>query len=283
VVELLEGIQTLFMDRPVTYVVAADRLWLCRSFASSYETFEPDVGSPGRPLGYHFLEKTFPISLQIPPLSADRRSAYWDELLQGTDPSDGGDPTGSDDLDLTAKFKGANTQAQVEEQVESLLGSNVDDEQVLTAAVRRLNAPDLERQLNTLLADFSDLVENNPRSMKRMMNAYGFERDRLLRDGHLLSQTERRQLALLTILRLRWPQLADRLQRRPDELQYFQRDAANRPGDGYPFAALFDDPELLAVIEGKDVAAELSPNLLRSFPPRAPVASNAIEGNAASQ
>jgi cold shock CspA family protein len=281
VVELLEGIQTLFMDRPVAYVVAADRSWLCRSFACSYDTFELDVGDPGRPLGYLFLEKTFQISLQIPPLNEDRRSAYWGELLRGVGSSTESRPAEPGDANLASEFATAKTQAQVEARVETLLSSDADDEQVLTAAVRRLNAPELERQLETLLADFSTLVENNPRSMKRMMNAYGIERDRLLRGGHLLTQTERRQLALLTILRLRWPELADRLQLRPEELDYFRRETASLPEDGYAFAALFDDPDLTAVIEGKGVHTELSADLLRFFPPRPPVGSSATKKSTA--
>src|SRR5919204_60121 len=39
VVELLEGIQTLFVTSQVTYVVAADRGWLCESYAKIYEDF----------------------------------------------------------------------------------------------------------------------------------------------------------------------------------------------------------------------------------------------------
>ena len=52
VVELLEGIQTLFRDIPVTYVVAADRDWLADSYASEYATFGSLAGEPGRPVGY---------------------------------------------------------------------------------------------------------------------------------------------------------------------------------------------------------------------------------------
>ena len=66
VVDLLEGIQTLFRDIPVTYVVAADRDWLADSYATEYADFVSVSGEPGRPVGYLFLEKTFQISTGLP-------------------------------------------------------------------------------------------------------------------------------------------------------------------------------------------------------------------------
>jgi cold shock CspA family protein len=265
VVELLEGIQTLFMDEPVAYVVAADRAWLCKSFACSYGDFETTVGELGRPLGFLFLEKTFQVSLQIPPMSVNTRGAYWRELLRERP---GASPNGrdsDDSVDLGVAFAAAATQAQVEQEVEKLRSSDVDEEAILTAAVRRLNAPQLEGELQVLLDDFSPLVENNPRSMKRVMNAYGFERDRLLRDGHLLSAEERRKLALLTIVQLRWPELADYLNRRPDDLQYFH--GTPLPTERkHPFEELFGDQELLRVLDGEGLDAKLDAATFREFP-----------------
>jgi len=81
VVELLEGIQTLFRDVPVTYVVAADRDWLSDSYAAEYRKFVSAADEPGRPLGYLFLEKTFQISAQLPPVSA-RLEEFWSRLLR---------------------------------------------------------------------------------------------------------------------------------------------------------------------------------------------------------
>lgn len=268
VVELLEGIQTLFKDEPVTYVVAADRAWLCQSFACSYRDFEGTVGELGRPLGFHFLEKTFQVSLQIPPMTSEKRDSFWSELMMQKSPEplieqaqNGGGP-----LDLGATFSNASTQAEVEEEVKSLRRSGVGDDAILSAAVRRLNAPELQEQLKRLLDDFSPLVENNPRSMKRVMNAYGFERDRLLRDGYMLSSRERRQLALLTIVRLRWPELSDRLERYPHELDYFVGAPATRPDSDYVFAEMFDDPELHAVLTGSGVDASLDVESFQKFP-----------------
>lgn len=269
VVELLEGIQTLFRDEPVTYVVAADRAWLCQSFAHAYGDFEGTVGEVGRSLGFLFLEKTFQISLRIPPMSSEKRSAFWNELMR----EDAG-PALEDPLEsgrraeLSEAFAKASTQAEVEQEVESLRSSNaVEEEAILSAAVRRLNAPQVEGTLKALLEDFAPLLENNPRSMKRIMNAYGFERDRLLRGGHLLTALERKRLVLLTIVRLRWPELADHLERHPDELDYFTG-SSSRPQDedGHAFSNLFDDPALLRVIEGEGIDTALDAESFREFP-----------------
>ena len=51
VVELLEGIQTLYGDTPVTYVVAADSRWIRDCFEEEYKTFLDMPSEAGRPLG----------------------------------------------------------------------------------------------------------------------------------------------------------------------------------------------------------------------------------------
>src|SRR5207249_3054576 len=54
VVELLDGIQTLFRGAPVTYVVAADRRWLRTSYETAYQPYVATVQDLGQPLGYLF-------------------------------------------------------------------------------------------------------------------------------------------------------------------------------------------------------------------------------------
>ena len=81
VVELLEGIQTLFRRAPVTYVVAADRKWICSSFEKKYGDFAGSIGEPCRPLGYLFLDKLFQISGGMPRLTPEIQQLYLDALL----------------------------------------------------------------------------------------------------------------------------------------------------------------------------------------------------------
>jgi len=66
VVNLLEGIQTLFRHKKVAYVVAADRNWIKASFEVRYAPFSVAVGSAGQPLGYLFLRRFFKYPRQFP-------------------------------------------------------------------------------------------------------------------------------------------------------------------------------------------------------------------------
>jgi hypothetical protein len=66
VVQLLEGIQTIFIRAPVTYVAAADRRWIEASFEERYEPFVQHLSEPARGLGYLFLEKAFQLSTTLP-------------------------------------------------------------------------------------------------------------------------------------------------------------------------------------------------------------------------
>jgi len=82
VVELLEGIQTIFADVRVTYLVAADREWVAHSFEVQYGPLTDVMGRPGRPLEYLFLEKTFAVSAPLPQPGAEAQARYWEAVLQ---------------------------------------------------------------------------------------------------------------------------------------------------------------------------------------------------------
>ncbi|HXE46371.1 MAG TPA: P-loop NTPase fold protein [Conexibacter sp.] len=274
VVGLLEGIQTLFMGEPVTFVVAADRTWLCESFASVYGTFQQAVGEPGRPLGYLFLEKTFQVSMEIPPMTFEDRRRYWQALT--TDVADPpraeGEP--ADPRLAERLFAQARTHGEVEQRIGELLRAEHGEDRVLRAAVRRLNAPDLQAQLEDLLGPFAPLLENNPRSMKRLVNAYGIERDRLLREGRLPSEEERKQLVLFTILRLRWPRFAEHVLRRPEDIALCGD--SERVPEGHPYGTLLCDRDVCAVFDGSLVDARLDVDSLRRYAGREPLQSPSV-------
>jgi KAP family P-loop domain len=104
IVQLLEGIQTMFRDEPVTFVIAADRDWLADSFDAEYGGFTSVGDEPARPLGYLFLEKTFQISVAVPQLSPEVRNLYWERLISSDVSGDRpgwprtGPPAGQDDV-----------------------------------------------------------------------------------------------------------------------------------------------------------------------------------------
>lgn len=82
VVRLLEGIQTLFREAPVVFVVVADRSWLNACYEQVYEKLKPRVFEPGKPLGTLFLEKAFRFSAPMPGIPEELKQRYWLYLLQ---------------------------------------------------------------------------------------------------------------------------------------------------------------------------------------------------------
>jgi hypothetical protein len=101
VVELLEGIQTLYGQAPVTYVVAADSRWIRDCFEEEYKTFLDVPTEAGRPLGYHFLEKTFQLSADVPRLTDRFRRRYFEGLLGITPAANGRGESGAEAVQAT--------------------------------------------------------------------------------------------------------------------------------------------------------------------------------------
>lgn len=79
-----------------------------------------------------------------------------------------------------------------------------------------MTAPETRAETEHQLEPFVGLLEPNPRSMKRLVNAYGLHQAVNLLEGR---DAEFEPIVLWTILSLRWPLLADHLARRPDHLE----------------------------------------------------------------
>jgi hypothetical protein len=265
VVELLEGIQTLFRDVPITYVVAADRDWLADSYAGEYAGFESATEEPGRPIGYLFLEKTFQISTGLPAPGA-QVGAFWSRILRRPavhDPDNlerarrrAAEELGAVPGEHARRWVAANpgeTPADVQARLEAVAVGMVSEK----AQADNLHA----------LEPFEPLLgaEPNPRMMKRLVNAYGIARGiETLQGVNLENDHEHGQrTALWTILSMRWPKLAALLAKHPDLV------AAIGEGpvpDKVPPALvpLFTDPDVIAVIEGEGVDASLDAAAVRA-------------------
>ncbi|MEV6415494.1 P-loop NTPase fold protein [Kribbella sp. NPDC051718] len=269
VVELLEGIQTLFRDVPVTYVIAADRDWLADSYAKEYDEFVSAGGGPGQPVGYLFLEKTFQISTGLPQ-AGKRLNDFWGRILRSASVPDEQalkQARAAASRDLAGK-----TSEEARAEVLANPGRTPADEQArLETLAIEMVSERAQRQNQHTLEPFQQLLgrDPNPRAMKRLVNAYGIARgietlqEVNLADNHLQEQ----QTALWTILTLRWPKLAGHLAHYPEHLEYVGSadPPATIPADLRP---LFADPELRKVVEGEGVEAALTPEILRETPLR---------------
>jgi len=261
VVELLEGIQTLMRGKPVTYVIAADRKWICSSFEQRYEGFTEMIGEPGRPLGYLFLDKIFQISAPIPQLPLDKQTAYWKTLLKRK--NEGRAATAKALADATVEASAEVANLTTHEQLEDYLAAKevsageVGIQAARAAAASRITSPEAAVETEHRLRDFASLIEPNPRSMKRLVNAYGMHQATLFLSGRV---TEPGPLARWTIVELRWPLLADFLATRPKWADKIRADLSEEDRQEVPdgLQDLFGDEFVV------DVVGEAGPEGLTS-------------------
>jgi KAP family P-loop domain len=269
VVDLLEGVQTIFREAPVAWLVAADRHWLYDAYAQVYGDYLKTGVDPGRPLGHLFLEKTFQLSTSVPKISPEEQRSYWQRLLS---PPDAAAEPAREGLTRSAErdFAGLATEAAILGELDRNPGETADENRARReAAVRRLASPTLQRHIEHTLTPLAQLLEPNPRAMKRLVNAYGVERAVQILEGHSAElEHPRERLALWTILKSRWPLLSDYLAENPDALEDLKAGrvpaAAVEDSDRPYLPKLFEspDPQRVARGEGLD-EVELDPASLR--------------------
>jgi KAP-like P-loop domain-containing protein len=266
VVELLEGIQTLLKQshangngQPpmVVYLVAADRDWLCDSYLDVYREFQETAREPGRPFGLAFIEKIFNLSLRIPKvpaavsLSAETSHALQDYLAHPLRfPGCDGINAAEYELDVRAAVRTAER-------------GNAQDGRVdfpsyglRLCAVRRL--AELERHVESrmvadaeqALTELTEELEPGPIVARHLYAAYCVQRTLQLLAGHDVDDGPLaiKRLGVWTIITLRWPLLADDLERYPSHLAAL-RDGVAPDGVDEALAPVFRLPEAKALGE----------------------------------
>jgi hypothetical protein len=258
VVRLLEGIQTLFRNPRVIYVVAADRRWIQACFETTYHEFADTVHEPGRRLGSLFLEKAVQLSVSVPSLSGEVQKTYWNHLLRTA--SSG--PAEYEQLRASERqrFADATTQEEVFAKMTSA-DATADDALRLQVrrevAVERLATATIEESTEFFLSPFAHLLDPNPRSMKRFVNAYALQRDLAILAGlDLVDLHQRKQLALWTIVCLRWPILEEYL------LELASR---KTPATTAEVRTLLDSESVRHVLEGTNVGVPLTLDAIVAF------------------
>ncbi|UTW61667.1 hypothetical protein KFE98_16885 [bacterium SCSIO 12741] len=184
-VELLEGIQTLYKEKKVLYIVAGDKHWISTCFENHYKDFTGIVREPGHRLGYFFIEKAFQLSVRLPQVTGSTKEEYWNFIL---------DPQGKykqkeevkEAIEMTDELKDEiKSFAKKEIKKDSLKPSqqtkNVQEKFGISMADAK-NAlfesldEDTE-ELGHLFQNHHDLIEANPRSIKRLANQYSMYRN----------------------------------------------------------------------------------------------------------
>lgn len=241
-IELLEGIHTLMRRAGVSFVIAADRRWLYSCFENVYAPFA-DVATPSRPLGHLFLEKTFQLSASVPRMTEASRARYWDTLLRGTVSANGDSQTAFDATSIIRNIKDDRDLRAVQKEMQR---AGAAPETIAEAASQALQKKEVKKAMAHRLHQFAHLVEPNPRSMKRLINAYAIQRQANVMNGSIV---EPEVLVLWTILSLRWPNLAKLLESTPEEADKFTKDTRSSL-IGTKFPELLLDDDLLRVLKG---------------------------------
>lgn len=266
VVDLLEGIQTLMRGAAVSYVVAGDRKWICSSFEQRYGAFSPPIGEPGRPLGYLFLDKIFQISAAIPQPGAEAQLLYWNRLLdpesRPSPPEERRAAEAKADAEAAQLTRQEDLQKMVDDAEES--GDQATIQAARGAAAKRIASQPAATETEHRLRRYVDMLEPNPRAMKRLVNAYGMHQATLFLAGRSCPPDA---LARWTILELRWPLLADFLANRPGcvRLLHGALDDKEFPQVPDQLRDLFGDELVNAVIGPKRGANRLSETAIRAI------------------
>jgi hypothetical protein len=225
VVALLEAVQTLIRTAPsrgrrqqgaLHVVVAADGAWIRQAFEVAYEKFTTAIEEPGRPLGYLFLDKLFQLRVPLPSIGSANQSDFFRNLLGRTQPDI---EVAEEVVDLRKEVNASESEADLLKALES--ASQAARERVASEAVTKLSQRRLATETEHALERFAQLLNANPRSMKRFINCYTVVRAVRTLEGNIVPTDA---LAMWVLLQIRWPLLADYLQQHPDAIDHVGQD-----------------------------------------------------------
>ncbi|MBV5331578.1 hypothetical protein JZU69_04160, partial [bacterium] len=142
--------------------------------------------------------------------------------------------------------------------VQSQTAGTIDKVIMREVAVSKSASLEIEKATTHFLSDFAHLMESNPRAIKRLVTFYGVQRAiAILSDEEIVSDlTKRNQLALWTIVKMRWPLLADYLEEYPQYLENFKKGKTSKAIHA-DLIDLIKDQEVMDVLKGKGINAEL--------------------------
>ena len=164
-VKLLEGIQTLFKESKVLYVIAADGQWVSNCFDKKYDKFDLLVPE-GQTIGNQFLQKTFQLIVDVPKIGREQLTHFLNFQLGK--------------IDETAKASEIRFQ-RVEIESKTSIPELAHISKVGDAEAKRIATEQIaevvkneEPKLQHYILKFQE--ENdlplNPRQMKRLINLY---------------------------------------------------------------------------------------------------------------
>lgn len=264
VVDLLEGIQTSFRQRHVAYVVAADRNWIKASFENRYTSFSTAVGNAGQPLGYLFLEKIFQVSTPVPGMGSELRNEYWKGMLE--DARSFGSSAATMQFDRNVERRRAVLRSRhgenlTHKKAEEILRESDTAEDRAAVVLELSSSAASEIEAEHLLAQFVDILPDNPRVMKRIVNAFSMRQAIGILERSVVPSDI---LARWTVLEQRLPALADLLIEHPEWVRHLSEKITEGEKPNLPSALLpFMELTIVREIIGQSEETSLTPDRVR--------------------
>lgn len=203
-VDLLEGIQNLFKDVRVLYIIAADGQWVSNCFTEKYKSFDK-LTNDGCSIGDKFLQKTFQLSLNVPKPNPKYLKLYWDNLI-GHEESKTQDEASSSQEEPKKKTPLKERNRDYEREINTL---NLETEQQLAEQKQEFEE-NIEKYLRKFLEQG---VPENPRQMKRFVNQFEVTRQTLVVEGNLEKYGEDDKTVRFLIFSMRYPSISDQLKK----------------------------------------------------------------------
>ena len=167
VVQLLEGLQTLFRTEKLLYVIAGDAMWIRQSFDIHYRDLRKTITQKGQSLGNFFVEKTLQQSVSLPVITEEIKRAYWKRLLQGKENKSAVNP--QDFAVNVSKVASATNQNAMSQVIRST--DNEEERTLLREkAALRVSSQEILTEIKHELLQYHEYLTPNPRSMKRLIN-----------------------------------------------------------------------------------------------------------------
>ncbi len=182
IVKLLEGIQTLFKEKRVLYIVAGEKKWITTSFGNIYSEFCSENESKTQ-LGELFVEKAFQLSFRMPNVSNDAKKDFWNYILGETEKDIKESPY--KELEESAKKLGEAvvevsryaamddiTSVKFMKSIEESFNLSRDE---VSSIIIDEKIKDKD-EIKHLLKGFHEVIDSNPRSIIRLANNYSMSR-----------------------------------------------------------------------------------------------------------
>ncbi|WP_282068241.1 KAP family P-loop NTPase fold protein [Olleya namhaensis] len=192
IVQLLEGIQTLFKDKRVLYIVSGDKRWISTSFGNMYKDFAKDEIEK-KQMGEVFIEKAFQLSFRLPNISEESKQHYWDHIL-GMKTKQKSKKINS--IDELTKDKQDELKLVLEDSKSELTNPsfvqeiqekyNLSGDTASNVVIEEKNK-DTE-ELKHLLQDYHKHIDTNPRSIIRLANNYTMARTILMAERVIFNE-----------------------------------------------------------------------------------------------